>query len=175
MRKGEFWIAYFLLLVAQLLISNYLNVSPFLTLSILPVMVVCISIRISTIGTMFIAMATGLTVDFLTEGVIGLNALALIPVAFMRKSTIRSLFGNELFARKEDFSIQRNGFAQVALLVLLAQALFLLVYIWVDGAGERSLQFSLIRFGVSLASGFLLSLLTLKSLASPTDYSSKRR
>lgn len=168
MRRPDFWLAYILLLIAQLLISNYLNVSHYLTLSILPVMVVCISTRLSTIATLFIAMASGLTVDFLTEGVIGLNALALLPVAYCRNGAIRMLFGNDLFARKEDFTIQRNGFAQIALLVFLAQALFLALYVWVDGAGERPLVFNLIRYGVSLVSGFALSLLTLGTLASPS-------
>lgn len=164
MRKSEFWLAYFLLLLGQLLISNYITFTPYLTLSILPVMVMCIPLRVSTVLCMIIAMATGLTVDFLSEGVIGLNALALIPVAFARKSLVKLVFGNELFARKEDFNLHRNGFVQVALIVLVAHMLFLLLYIWVDGAGERTLAFNAIRYVVSLLAGYLLSLLTLDSL-----------
>ena len=165
MRKSSFWAAYALLLVLQLLLSNYFLFTPYIMLSILPVMVLCIPIRVGTVGAMLIAAATGFTVDLLAEGVLGLNAIALIPVAYARNSIIRLIFGGELFARKEDFSVHRSGFGKVALAVLLAQMLFLLVYVWIDAAGTRPLWFLAARFGASLGAGFILSLLTLDVLA----------
>ena len=98
MKRG-FWIAYILLLMAQLLLSNYFHVTPYIFLTILPVMVLCIPIRVGTVGAMFIACLSGLVIDFLSEGVIGLNALALIPVAYTRNGIIGLIFGPELFAR----------------------------------------------------------------------------
>ena len=165
MRRSIFWLNYALLVVVQLLLSNFLRVSPYIMLTILPFMVLCISIRVGTVGAMFIAAATGLTVDFLTEGVIGLNTISLIPVAFCRNGIIRLVFGTELFARREDFSPQRNGFSKTLLALLIAQSLFLVIYIWVDSAGMRSLSFNAIRFGVSLVTGMLVSLFTLGILA----------
>ncbi len=165
MRKSGFWAAYALLLVLQLLLSNYFLFTPYIMLTILPVMVLCIPIRVGTVGAMLIAAASGFVVDLLAEGVLGLNAIALIPVAYARNSIIRLIFGGELFARQEDFSVRRSGFAKVSLAVLLAQMLFLLVYVWVDAAGTRPLWFLAARFGASLGAGFLLSLLTLEVLA----------
>ena len=165
MRRSIFWLNYALLVVVQLLLSNFLRVSPYIMLTILPFMVLCISIRVGTVGAMFIAAATGLTVDFLTEGVIGLNTISLIPVAFCRNGIIRLVFGTELFARREDFSPQRNGFSKTLLALLIAQSLFLVIYIWVDSAGMRSLSSNAIRFGVSLVTGMLVSLFTLGILA----------
>ena len=37
-------------------------------------------------------------------------------------------------------------------------ALFLVLYLWADGAATRPLLFNLIRFGVSLAAGMLLGI-----------------
>ena len=165
MRKSGFWAAYLLLLLAQLLLSNFFNLTPYLMLSILPVMVLCISIRVGTVGSMLIAFATGLVVDLLSEGLLGLNVAALVPVAFFRNGIIRLVFGTELFARNEDFSVQRNGFGKTALAVLIAQALFLLIYVWIDSAGMRPLSFDALRFAVSLVAGMLVSLLTLGLLA----------
>lgn len=165
MRRSVFWLIYVLLVIAQLLLTNYLRVSPYLMLTILPVMVLCISIRTGTAAAMLIAFVTGLTVDYLSEGLLGLNALALVPVAFLRNSIIRLVFGNELFAREEDFSVERNGFGKAALALLIAHSLFLIIYIWVDSAGMRPFSFNAIRFAVSLAAGMLLSLLTLALLA----------
>ena len=165
MRKSGFWAAYLLLLLLQLLLSNHFLFTPYIMLSILPVMVLCIPIRVGTTGAMLIAAATGFAVDLLAEGVLGLNAIALIPVAYARNSLIRLIFGEELFAREEDFSVRRSGFGKVATAVMLAQALFLLVYVWVDAAGTRPFWFLAARFGASLGAGFLLSLLTLDVLA----------
>lgn len=166
MNSSSFWVSYFLMLLAQLLISAFFHVTPYITLSILPVMVLCISTRVGTFPTMLIAFGSGLLIDWLSEGVLGLNALALVPVAFSRNTIIHLIFGEELFSRKEDFSAKNNGFAQMALALLLAQSLFLVIYIWADGAGMRPFWFNAARFGASLGSGFLVSLLCLNVLAS---------
>lgn len=164
MKRG-FWIAYVLLLLAQLLLSNYFHVTPYIFLTILPVMVLCIPIRVGTVGAMLIACLSGLAIDFLSEGVIGLNALSLIPVAYARHGLIGLIFGPELFARKEDFSIGRWGFGKVAVAVFLSLLIFLVIYIWADGAGTRPLWFNGLRLAASLGASFLVSLLTLGVLA----------
>lgn len=164
MKRG-FWIAYIFLLMAQLLLSNYFHVTPYIFLTLLPVMVLCIPIRMGTIGAMLIAGLSGLVIDFLSEGVLGLNALALIPVAYAHNGIIGLIFGPELFARKEDFSIGRCGFGKVAVALFLSLLIFLVIYIWADGAGTRPLWFNGLRLGASLVASFLLSLLTLGVLA----------
>jgi len=168
MRKTGFVVVYLILLVGQLLLSNYFHISLYIMLSILPVMVLCIPLNVSTIAAMFIAFGTGLTVDLLSDGIIGLNALALVPVAFARKEMIRLIFGEELIARGEDFSVRRSGLGQVVLAMILAQALFLLIYIWADGAGTRPFWFNFLRFICSLLSGVLVSLLVVDTLAPDT-------
>ncbi len=165
MKRGNFWIAYVLLLVAQLLLSNYFHITPYIFLTLLPVMVLCIPIRVGTAGAMLIACASGLAVDFLSDGIIGLNALALIPVAYARNGIIGLIFGRELFARKEDFSVGRSGFAKVSVAMFLAILIFLVIYIWADGAGTRPLWFNGVRLAASLVASFLVSLLTLSVLA----------
>ena len=168
MRKAGFYFVFLVLVVVQMLICNYLNLSPYLMLSILPVLILCVPLRLPTFWTLLLAFITGGAVDLLTEGLLGLNALALVPVAFVRKEVIHLIFGGELFARKEDFSVRKNGFGKVALAIFLVQALFLVVYIWADGAGTRPFAFNAIRFGVSLAAGWVLSLLVIDVLAPDT-------
>ena len=165
MRKSGFWVAYFLLLVAQILLSNYFLFTPYITLSILPVMVLCISTRIAPYVCMLIAFGSGLMVDWLSEGVLGLNAFALVPVALLRNPVIHLVYGEGLFTRKEDFTVKGHGVAKVIMAILMVQALFLVLYIWADGAGLRPLRFSLARFFASLPAGLVVSLLTLNVLA----------
>jgi hypothetical protein len=168
MRKGGYYFVFLLLVAVQMLICNYMNLSPYLMLSILPVMILCVPLRLPTFWTLLLAFATGGAVDLLSEGLLGLNALALVPVAFIRKEVIHLIFGGELFARKEDFSIRKNGFGKVALAVFLVQALFLVIYIWADGAGTRPFAFNALRFGISLVAGWAVSLLIVDILAPDT-------
>jgi hypothetical protein len=168
MRKGGYYFIFLLLVAVQMLICNYLNLSPYLMLSILPVMILCVPLRLPTFWTLLLAFGTGCAVDLLSEGLLGLNALALVPVAFIRKEIIHLIFGGELFARKEDFSIRKNGFGKVALAVFLVQALFLVIYIWADGAGTRPFAFNALRFGISLVAGWGVSLLIVDILAPDT-------
>ena len=165
MKRNAFWKAYVLLLIAQLIISNYFRFTPYVMLSILPVMILSAPIRVNRFGLLLLAFASGLMVDWLSEGVLGLNALALVPVAYVRNSVLRVVFGNELIARKEDFTVSSNGLASVTMAIVMVQALFLILYIWVDGAGTRPFLFNLWRFLASLVAGVLVSLLTLNVLA----------
>ena len=168
MKKSGFWLIYIILLVAQLLLSTYANFTPYVMVTMLPVMVLCMPIRMGTVLAMVIAFATGLSVDLLSEGLLGLNALALVPVAFARNSIIRLIFGGVLFAREEDFSIHRNGFWKVLVAIVLSTALFLAVYIWADGAGMRPFWFNFARWAASLAAGTALSLIVVPALAPDT-------
>ena len=143
MKKG-FWIAYVLLFIAQLLLCNYFVFTPWMMATLLPAMVLCIPLNIGTTGAMVIACITGLGVDFLAEGIIGLNALALVPVAFARKKIISMVFG------------------------FISLAIFLVIYIWADAAGTRSFGFNAARFGASLAVSMLFCVLSVRVLT-PSD------
>ena len=165
MKHTSFFLVYFLLTVAQLLICNYFHLTPYVTLSILPVMVLCIPIKYSTVAALFIAFGTGLSVDLLAEGLLGLNTFALLPVALVRRPLIRLVFGDEVFARNEDFSVKKNGFGKVSGAIVIAQALFLALYIWADGAGTRPFWFNMARFSASLAAGYILAVILIDTLA----------
>jgi len=165
MKRSGYFMVYLLLVVAQMLICNYFRLTPYVMLSILPVMVLCIPIRYSTTAALLIAFATGLSVDLLAEGVLGLNTFALVPVAFVRYPVIRLIFGDEVFARNEDFSVKKNGFGKVSIAILIVQALFLLLYLWADGAGIRPFWFNLARFSASLAAGYVLAIILIDTLA----------
>ncbi len=168
MRKSSFFFVYALMVIAQILICNYFHLTSFVMLSILPVLVLCIPIRISTTGSLLIAFVTGFVVDLLAEGVLGLNTLALVPVGLIRIPLIRLVFGEDLISRNEDFSVRKYGFGKVTLAILIVQAVFLIIYILADGAGTRPIEFNAIRFGASLLAGYLLSLILIDTLAPDT-------
>ena len=94
--KQRFTVQYILLVLVQLLLCNYFRFTPYVMLSILPVLVLCIPTRVGTVAGLFIAFFTGLSVDFLAEGVVGINTFALVPVALLRRGLIRLVFDEKI-------------------------------------------------------------------------------
>ena len=164
----NFGLLFVLVLICQIILCNYTHLGPFIMLTMLPAMILCIPTGISTITCMLIAFAAGLATDFLAEGLLGLNAAALLPVALTRKGIIRIFLGEDIIARKDSFSVRKNGLGKVSLALLSATALFLAVYIFLDGAGTRPFWFSLSKFGASLSCNWLIGLGVIHTLT-PDD------
>ncbi|HBN02121.1 MAG TPA: hypothetical protein DD383_05865 [Rikenellaceae bacterium] len=163
--KNSFALTYILLTVAQMILSNYFHFTPFMMMTILPVMVFCIPTKIDSVRAMLIAFVTGLAVDFFAEGTLGLNAMSLVPVALLRRPVIGMFFGNEPFEQKESVTIRKYGFARVSLAIILMTALFLLVYVIADCAGTRPTWFIATKLGLSTMASYLASICVINLLA----------
>lgn len=157
MRKPGFLMIYLLLIAAQVLLNNFCNFSLMLTVTFLPVMILCIPIDKGPIFSMVAAFATGFAVDFLSDGMLGISSLALVLVGLLRKPVIQLVFGSEVFSRAENISVRRQGFLKMLLGNVLCTAIFLLVYILVDGAGSRPFWYNAGSFLFSLLASTLVS------------------
>lgn len=158
MKLSRFTVSFLVLLIVQILFCNYFQFTPFITLSILPLMIIMMPVTTKPVASLFVAFLAGFAVDFFSDGVLGLNALALVPVALLRRGFISLIFGSEVFARKEDISIRKHGPLKMSIVLLMAQIVFLLIYVWADGAGTRPFWFNAARFSASLLAGFLISM-----------------
>lgn len=149
--RQRYVVTYIILLAIQIVFSGLLNLSQYVVLTILPVMIMSLPITHSTTRLMLIAFVTGLAVDFFTNGVMGLTVCALLPVAFARNWLIRLVFGTELLSRQEDISIHKQGPGKVLLSILLATTLFFAIYVPFDCAGTRPVGFIALRMLLSVA------------------------
>ena len=169
MRTGQnSKILFAILLICQIALCNFANLGPYIMVSILPAMIMCIPLSIGTAGCMFIAFLSGLSVDWLSEGLIGINAASLIPVALSRKTLIRVILGEDMINRMDSFSIRKNGLGKILTLLIAAGIIFFAIYITLDSAGTRPFWFCASRFGASLAVSTALSILVVDILA-PDD------
>lgn len=164
MRKS-FTFTYILMVIAQMILSNYFHFTPLAMLTILPAIVLLLPTKVDTFWAMVIAFATGLAVDLFAEGTLGINALSLVPVAFLRKTLIGTIFGVEPFEQKENLSIKKYGFARISFAIILVTALFLAIFILADSAGTRPLWFLGTKFGISLLASYLVSILLVNLLS----------
>lgn len=169
MRANQnFGTLYILLVICQIFLCNYCPLGPYIMLSILPAMVLCMPLNISTPVCMIMAFASGIAVDWLSEGILGLNAAAIVPVALVRKSFITFFLGEDLISRNDMFTFRKNGAGKISAVAVSVYALFLAVYIFLDGAGARPFWFCLARFGASLAANWLLAIPVI-SILTPDD------
>ena len=164
MRTQNFGLMFFLLVLGQMIICNFACLGPYVMLSMLPAMIVCVPLAVSTPLCMAIAFATGLSVDWLSEGIIGLNAASLVPVALMRKPLIRLFLGEDLITRNDGFSFRKNGIGKISLLLAVALLIFLTAYVILDGAGTMPLWFNLSRVAASLVCNYVLALIVTHTL-----------
>ena len=163
-----FGILYSLLIIGQIILCNYAALGPYVMLTMLPAMIMCLPTTVSTSACMFIAFASGLSVDWLSEGLIGLNAAAAVPVGLLRNSIVRIFLGEDLITRGDRFSFRKNGFFKIMVVMFTATAIYLGIYIILDGANSRPLAFSLTRFGVSTVCCMVLSTIV-TNILSPDD------
>ena len=169
MRTGQnFWILYTLLVICQIVLCNYSCLGPYLMLTMLPAMIMCIPLTISTPACMLIAFVSGLSVDWLSEGLIGINAASLIPVALSRKTLIRVFLGEDIINRKDSFSIRKNGVGKISIANAVSLMMFLAVYVVLDGAGTRPFWFSVARITASLSVNLILALIVV-GILTPDD------
>lgn len=148
---------FLLMVLVQVLISYLFQTGPWCVLTLLPALIFCLPTSRSTLHLMLVAFATGLAVDFFADGIIGLNAFSLVPVALVRRFMLVRLFNEELVSRGEVISWRKWGVARILGCVLMVTALFLLLYVMVDAAGERGFWPCLGTFACSLPVNLLLS------------------
>ena len=159
MKTQNFGLLYFLMVLGQMVLCNFADFSPYVMLSMLPAMIICVPLTVNTSLCMLLAFATGLSVDWLSEGLIGINAAALVPVALMRKPLIRFFLGEDIITRSDSFSFRKNGVVKISFILLISAVIFLGIYVFLDGAGTRPTWFNLTRVGVSLACNYVLALI----------------
>lgn len=164
MNPARFWTSFLLVLLLQSILDNHVALSPYVTLSLLPALMLCIPLRIAPISAMFIAAATGMASDLAGGGIIGLGALSCVAVAYVRNGIVRGVFGPEIFNRGEEISPRRQGPGKIALALALAQGVYLVAYIWADGSQFRSMGFNALRFLFSALLGFPVSMLATRAL-----------
>lgn len=155
----HFGLLYTLLVVGQIILCNYTDFGPYVMLTMLPAMVLCLPTGMSTITTMLIAFCSGLSVDWLSEGLLGLNAAALVPVALVRKQVIRMFLGEDIITRGDPFSYRKNGIAKISAAHVLCIILFMSIYILLDGAGTLPVWFCLTKGSISAACSFILAII----------------
>jgi len=166
MSKSKLILIYALVVVVEIILRNFLNLSQYLTVAMTPVLIMCLPKKVGTIETMLIAFVIGFVLDFFTSSILGLTIIALLPVAVLRNIIYLVCFESENYSRMKGISIKRQGIPRVSAVMLIALAIYLIIFIWIDSAGTRPFMFNVLRFVVSLIVGYVLSFVSINLIES---------
>ena len=106
--KSNNTVLFFSFLLAQMLISNFVDFGPMLFIAIYPLFIITLPTSISLVAVLLWGFAMGFSIDILYTGIAGMNTAAAVMLAFIREPILR------LFMRKGEVDSQiRPGMAEM--------------------------------------------------------------
>ncbi len=166
---NSFSLKYILLVILQILLWEFFDISQLMLLCIVPTLILCLPTRVGTTASLILAFVTALVLDFFCGSPLGLSIAALLPVAACRRIVVRLVFGAEIYFLGENLSYKRHGWVKFLLGILLMTSVFLIVYILLDSAGTRALWIDILKFICSLALSTIISMYVVSILCSESD------
>ena len=126
-----------LLIFCQILLSEYVNIWPLLYIAIFPQFIILLPPTTNRTVQMLAAFALGLCIDIFADGVLGLNAAALVAMAYIRSSVLKLTLPRALLENSDNQPLlQRNVEIQkLGMLTAILHAVFFCVYVAIDSAG----------------------------------------
>jgi len=149
---------YVILLLIQVVLSDFVNIGPYIYLCCLPLLVLYLPLDQHPVVSMLLAFLLGLTVDILCDGIPGLNAAAAVALAAVRRPLYSAFFTRDSLDRALIPTIQEVGILRHANLIFSSLAVYFIVYICLDAVGMESLTTTLLRLALSCIANLVLIL-----------------
>jgi hypothetical protein len=145
------------IVIIQLILNSYINLGLYIYLVIFPFIILTLPYRVKTIPAMLLSFILGLAIDFLSNGVLGLNAGALTAMALCRQSFLQMLINEQSMGKYDTPSIKEIGFLKFSTYIILSFIIFFVSYIFLDNMGFSPFGFNLLKLLVStLVNSFLM-------------------
>ena len=150
------------LLLIQLLISGYINIWPMLYIAVFPLLVITCNHIVSILT----AFCFGLLVDILSDEVLGLNAAAIVAIAYFRPLLFKVAVSKTTLENTIEITQRTIGTTQFLLVTALSYAIFFTIYIALDSWGYFSFIYTIARFLLNIIINTAVALLLWKSINS---------
>lgn len=138
-----------ILLVMQILMTEFINIFPFLLLTVFPIFIATLPININYTLLLFIAAGYGLSVDIFTEGVVGINAAALTAMAVALKPVTFLIVPKNLLDNVHYVMSKEVSFVRLVFINMILCFVYLTVYLLLDSIGHGMFLYNLFRFGIN--------------------------
>ncbi len=146
MSKSYYVLVFIALCIIQVLLNNYLNVSQYLLLSLMPLAILLLPLKHSTISCLFIAFIAGLAVDFISFPSIGSTSISLLVCAFIRDIVFQAVYGDEVFSVRDSSPLVYTSGKERLLSIGIMCGTYFIFYIIIDSAGTMPFTFNLLKW-----------------------------
>ena len=155
-----------LLIICQILLSEYVNIWPLLYIAIFPQFIILLPPSINKMAHLLIAFVLGLAIDIFADGVLGLNAAALVAMAYMRPSLLKITLSKTNLDNTDNQPLlpRTIEIQKLAMLDACMLAVFFLVYILLDSAGSFPFWYTILKIAVCVIANGIISLICSKVL-----------
>lgn len=130
-------------ILGQILIDEFINIWPLFHIFIFPFFIISLPLSINRTLYMIIAVLFGLSVDIFVDGVLGLNGLSCLVLAYIRRPILKLQFANSLIEGMIRVSIKDVGFTKYILFNIILYSIFILVYGSLDTIHSSSYMVSI--------------------------------
>lgn len=159
MNKSHSILFFVLVFLLQLAISDYMNLGPWITLSLIPFLILQLPMQRTPHVVLLSAFGLGLLLDWLSAGVLGLNAFAAVMAAAPRRLLYRRIINNDRHDETWIPLLRNVGFSKYLNYLLILTAIYMAAYILLDCVSIRPIGFILVKFVASTFASTALCLL----------------
>ncbi len=150
-----------IIIFCQILLSEYVNIWPILYIAIFPLFIILLPANLNRTLYMIIAFLLGLCVDITADGVIGLNAAALVAMAYFRDFALKLTLSKGNLESTENLPISTRTVEIPKLITinLIMLAIFFTVYVLLDSAASFGPLYTILKIILCTAVNCILNLL----------------
>ena len=147
------------LLLLQLVSDNFLELSSYVKLFFLHIVILNSPVTFSRIFLMIAAFVLGLSADLFSGGIIGLYAASLVPVAFLRNRILSITASKRIGNSNEDFYLEELPNSSIIPYYIVGTFIFVALHMGIESIlAQDSIWFFLIRLTVSMIINALLTI-----------------
>ncbi len=155
-----------LLIVCQILLSEYVNIWPVLYIAIFPQFIILLPPAMNRYAHMLAAFFLGMAIDLMADGVLGLNAAALTAMAYARPQLLKLIFSRVGLDNIETSPLLPRYVDIMKLVTLNALMLliFFTVYVLLDTAGTLPLWYAALKILLCTAANCIINIICSSAL-----------
>lgn len=150
-----------LMVICQILLSEYVNIWAVLYIAIFPQFIILLPPSMNRSLHLVVAFILGLCIDISADGVLGLNAAALVAMAYSRPFILKLTLskGNMDNAEGQPLTPKTVEIPKLVMINTLMLAIFFTAYVLLDSAGGFTLWYTLLKIGLCVAVNSIITII----------------
>lgn len=142
-----------LMVVCQILLSEYVNIWPVLYIAIFPQFIILLPPAMNRSLYMIVAFLLGLCIDIFADGVLGLNAASLVAMAYARPVALKFTLskGNLDNMEGQPITPKTVDIPKIIMINVLMLSVFFTTYILLDSAATFTFLYTLLKIALCVA------------------------